>query len=199
MAEIYEGVKFSTIFTGDDIPNDERLTQIKHWAKIFHQRDLAPSDEIGSAGNLSFRIKKGENRFIITRTKLQLKDSLTNDCFVEVTNCDLEKGTVYAKGLHEPSSESRLHYAIYQQRPNVHAVFHGHSEEILVMAENLKLPETAKFEEYGTIELINSVTKVLGKQSFIIMKDHGFLSIAETIAEAGYLTLRVHNDTKKRI
>src|ERR1035437_9457694 len=131
MGEVYEGVKFNTVFIENAAPKDERLTQLKHWAKIFYQRNLAPTYDTGSAGNLSFRINKGENKFIITGARLELKNSLTNDCFVEVTNCDFLKGTVYANGLREPSSESRLHYAIYKQRPYVNAVFHGHSKEIL--------------------------------------------------------------------
>ena len=198
MAEIYQGVKFETVFLGSQIPKDERLIQIKHWAKIFAERNLAPSDETGSAGNLSFRLRKGENQFIITGTKIELKNSLGDECFVTVSDCNIEKGIVYATGTREPSSESRLHHAIYKQRPHVMAVFHGHCQEILDAAEKLRIPATMKFEEYGTIELINSVTEILKKESFIIMRDHGFLSIAGTIAEAGYLTLRVHNETKKK-
>lgn len=198
MSEIYEGVKFQTIFTGTQVPRDERLIQIKHWAKIYAERNLAPSYETGSAGNLSFRINKGENQFIITGSKIELKKELADDSFVTITGCDIEKGIVYADGTRDPSSESRLHYAIYKQRPYVNAVFHGHCTEILNAAEKLKIPETMKYESYGTIELINSVTEILKKESFIIMKGHGFLSIAGTIAEAGYLTLRVHNETKRK-
>ena len=198
MSEIYEGVKFQTIFTGTQVPRDERLIQMKHWAKIFAERNLAPSYETGSAGNLSFRINKGENKFIITGSKIELKNQLADDSFVTVSECDMEKGIVYASGIREPSSESRLHYAIYKQRPYVMAVFHGHCQEILDAAEKLKIPATMQYESYGTIELINSVTEILGKESFIIMKDHGFLSIAGNIAEAGYLTLRVHNETKRK-
>ncbi|MBI5218476.1 MAG: class II aldolase/adducin family protein [Bacteroidia bacterium] len=199
MSEIYEGVKFKTIFTGNDVPKDERLIQLKHWAMIFAERNLAPSDETGSAGNLSFRINKGENQFIITGSKIELKNALENDSFVTVTNCDIEKGIVYAKGIREPSSESMLHYAIYKQRPYVNAVFHGHCDEILNATEKLMLPETLKYESYGTLELINSVTEILGKESFIIMKNHGFLAIAGSVQEAGYITLRIHNETKKKL
>lgn len=198
MSEIYEGVKFQTVFTGTQVPRDERLIQMKHWAKIFAERNLAPSYETGSAGNLSFRINKGENQFIITGSKIELKNSLEDDSFVTVTDCDMEKGFVYASGIREPSSESRLHFAIYKQRPYVNTIFHGHCEAILNAAEKLKIPETMQYESYGTVELINSVTKILGKESFIIMKEHGFLAIAGTIAEAGYLSLRVHNETKKK-
>ncbi len=198
MSEIYEGVKFKTVFIGNQIPKDERLIQMKHWAKVFAERALAPSYETGSAGNLSFRINKGEDQFIITGSKIELKNSLADDSFVTITECDIERGIVYAKGIREPSSESRLHDAIYKQRPYVNAIFHGHSEVILQAAAKLNIPETLQYESYGSMELINSVNKILGKESFIIMKEHGFIAIAGTIAEAGYLTLRVHNETKKR-
>jgi hypothetical protein len=199
MNEIYEGIKFRTLFRGDQAPRDSRLIQMKRWAGIFAERNLAPSDTTGSAGNLSFRIEKGSNRFIITGTAVELKKNIRDDCFVTVTDCDLEKGVVYAIGTREPSSESRLHYAIYKQRPYVNAVFHGHNRDILTAAEKLMIPETLKYESYGTMELINSVTEILGKESFIIMKGHGFLSIAGTIAEAGYITLKVHNETKRQL
>jgi ribulose-5-phosphate 4-epimerase/fuculose-1-phosphate aldolase len=197
MSEIYQGVKFQTVFLGNQAPKDSRLIQMKRWAGVFAERNLAPPYETGSAGNLSFRLEKGCNTFIITGTAIELKNSLSDNSFVTVLDCDLEKGIVYANGTREPSSESRLHYAIYRQRPYVQAVFHGHCEEILLAAKNLMIPETLKYESYGTMELINSVTEILGKESFIIMKEHGFLSIAGTIAEAGYLTLRVHNETKR--
>lgn len=199
MSEFYEGVKFQTVFLGNQVPKDNRLIQMKRWAGIFAERNLAPSYETGSAGNLSFRIEKGSNKFIITGSAIELKNSISDDSFVAVMDCDLEKGIVYANGTREPSSESRLHYAIYKHRPYVNAVFHGHCEEILIAADKLMIPETLKYESYGTMELINSVTEILGKESFIIMREHGFLSIAGTIAEAGYITLRVHNETKRVI
>jgi len=197
MSENYSGVKFQTVFLGSQIPGDNRLIQMKRWAGIFAERNLAPSDASGSAGNLSFRIEKESNKFIITGTKIELKKTLFDDSFVTVSDCDMEKGIVYASGTREPSSESRLHYAIYKQRPYVNAVFHGHCSEILAAAKKLMIPETLKYESYGTMELINSVTQILRKESFIIMKEHGFLAIAGTIAEAGYLTLKVHNETKR--
>ena len=93
--------------------------------------------------------------------------------------------TVYATGTRHPSSESMLHYAIYRQRPDVNAVFHGHCSELLQSATLLGITETEKKEPYGTIELVNSVLKISEKDNFLIMKKHGFISLGNSIKEAG--------------
>lgn len=178
----YHGVKFKTEFISCEIPHDPRIEELKKWCKIFHDLNLAPAYKGGSFGNLSFRLKEGGNEFIITGSKIGLKDNLTNNCFVKVVNCDFKNNLILAQGSREPSSESLLHFAIYQKRKDVNAVFHGHNCEKL----NLKnVVETKEEKPYGTIELVDSVLEVLGQNNFIIMKNHGFLMLGKSMGEAG--------------
>ncbi len=181
----YQGVKFKTELIGKEIPQDSRLKKLKYWCKQFSSQGLAPTYNGGSCGNLSFRLQEGEQQFIITASGIDLGDELSDDCFVKVENCDLKKGTVYASGAREPSSESILHFAIYQQRKDVQAIFHGHSKKILEQAEELGIAETTREEDYGTIELVQRVLEILNDKAFLIMKNHGFISLGRTMKEAG--------------
>ena len=98
---------------------------------------------------------------------------------------------MFAKGLKEPSSESILHYAIYRNRPDVNAIFHGHSALILANADTLNIPSTSREQPFGSIELVDSVLEILGTGSFLIMKNHGFLSLGPTMEDAGNTVLRI--------
>ncbi len=145
----------------------------------------------GSYGNLSFRIKPGEDAFIITGSKIGLKNSASNDCFVKVNSVDLETGIVYAEGVREPSSESMLHFAIYQSRPDVNAIFHGHCPEILCYSKKSGITETQEEKPYGTIDLVQQVLYILKNESFIIMKNHGFISLGKNMKKVGSQTLNI--------
>jgi ribulose-5-phosphate 4-epimerase/fuculose-1-phosphate aldolase len=171
--------QFRTEFIDDQLVSDPRLKTLKHWGSEFHRLNLAPLYAGGSYGNLSFRVKPGSNEFVITASGLALKDKLTDDAFVLVSNVDLEHQVIQAHGQRIPSSESMLHHAVYAARPDVNAVFHGHG--------NLKpgLPETAKEEQYGSLALVQSVIPLIAKHDLIVLKGHGFLALGKDMAEAG--------------
>ena len=196
MSEEYSGVKFKIILKDAELPVDSRIEELRYWCKIFHKKKLAPPYQGGSYGNLSFRLKSGENKFIITGTCIGLKEDLTDDCFVKVTNCDIPKVLIFAEGKRYPSSESMLHFSIYNQRPDVNAIFHGHCKEILQSAKILGIPETENEESYGTIELVNSVLKITDKNNFICIKNHGFISLANSMNEAGEKSLEIFEIAK---
>ncbi|MFA4830760.1 MAG: class II aldolase/adducin family protein [Patescibacteria group bacterium] len=181
----YHGVKFTTKMIDEEISKDPRIEELKFWCKKFHEKNFAPQYNGGSSGNLSFRLKDEEDSFVITASGLAMKDGLSDDCFVRVSSVDLEKGIVCAHGKMEPSSENMLHFAIYRKRKDVNAIFHGHSEEILSNAEKLNTVETREEESYGSIELVQSVLEVLGGNYFLVMKNHGFISLGETMEDAG--------------
>lgn len=197
----YRGIKFIPVFISKKIPNNPKIRDLKRWCKIFHQYNLAPPYLGGSAGNLSFRLNPGKNVFVITGSRIGLKDQLGDECFVTVQGVDMEKGIVYTEGEREPSSESMLHFAIYSSRPKINAIFHGHSQEILSKAESLGIPHTLREEPYGTLALVHSVLEILQDIPFLIMKNHGFIAMGETMESAGELTLNIYqqkNNQRKR-
>jgi ribulose-5-phosphate 4-epimerase/fuculose-1-phosphate aldolase len=190
--EIHGGVKFRTEFRSAAVPTDVRLEELKAWCAEFHKRNFAPPYGEFSQGNLSFRIQPGETAFIISGSQVGWKDSLTDDKFVTVHGCDLEKGIVSTSGTRDPSSESMLHFAIYRARNDVQAVFHGHSREILKCVNRLNLPETREKAPYGSMELVRGVMEVLGNADFVLMRKHGFISLGATMKEAGERAIETH-------
>jgi ribulose-5-phosphate 4-epimerase/fuculose-1-phosphate aldolase len=190
--EIHGGVKFRTEFLSADVPADTRLAELKSWCAGFHKQNFAPPYGDFSQGNLSFRIRTGEKAFIISGSQVGWKDSLTDDRFVTVHDCDMEKGIVFASGTRDPSSESMLHFAIYRARNDVQAVFHGHSREILMCVNKLNLPETREKASYGSIELVRSVMEILGDANFVLIRKHGFVSLGATMQEAGERAIETH-------
>lgn len=180
---VYEGVKFKVEMVGDESPRNLSIIVLRDIGEFFHRKDITPSYGEGSYGNLSFRVKVGEDPFIITAANSDLS-KLTDDCFVKVVDVDLEKRIVYASGKREPSSESMVHYAIYKNRPNITAILHGHCKDISNNAFRLGIKETRREEPYGTIELVNSVLEVLGDEIFLEIKNHGFLALGEELFDA---------------
>jgi L-fuculose-phosphate aldolase len=186
MSEGYVGVKFKFTLVKNYILDDYRLDELKKWCQIFDNQSLAPPYEGGSYGNLSFRFEKNVNQFIITGTQVGLKSELDNEKFVKVIDCNLETREIFAEGTRKPSSESMLHYIIYKTRPDVQAIFHGHSAELLKNSYFLNIPETETEDEYGSINLVNSVLKILkSNTNFINLKNHGFFSFGSNMESAG--------------
>lgn len=188
---VYMGVKFRAVAMGRDFPRYAEIDDLKAWCTRFYEHGFTPEYEGGSAGNLSFRIKEGENQFVITGAGITSKSRILDNSLVQVKSCDLSKEIVYYYGTRKPSSESMVHFAIYSARKDVNAVFHGHSEKILSNAVKLGLKQTETEEPEGTNKLVDAVLKVLGRENFIVMKNHGFISIGKTMKEAGEQAIKI--------
>ena len=195
----YKGVKFKVVFLGGSPPDDPMLEELKHWCGEFSRHGLAPRCKGGSCGNLSFRINKNSNAFVITASGTRLSGRAGRDSFVMVPGVDFKERIVYAYGAKEPSSESMLHSAIYKKRKDVNAVFHGHCQRILSTAASKGISETKKEEPYGTSALVKRVMDVLGRKKFIVMKGHGFLSLGRTMEDAGGNTFKIYRACFKEL
>ncbi len=178
------GVRFETVFLSESPPDDERTNQLLYWGKRFDKLGLAPK----SAGNLSFRTKKG---FVITGTGASL-GTIKKEELVEVSKVETEKSRilVYVKGPVVPSKESLLHSEIYDLRAEINAVFHAHDQLVLEFANELEMPSTEREQPRGSYELVNEVNRLLGLTESIkcfVLKNHGVIFMGETLEEAGRL------------
>ncbi|MEN6464288.1 MAG: class II aldolase/adducin family protein [Syntrophaceae bacterium] len=191
MEEQFSAVKFKTVFTGNAPPVDDRISELQHWCRIFHDRGLARPHKRGSYGNLSFRDSEGS--FIITGSGVRFGEEWVENPFVRVLSCDLDNQTVRAEGTRDPSSESLLHFAIYKARPEINAVFHGHSRRILERAAGLGLVQTLSEEPYGSVSLARSIVEVLDKEFFIVIRAHGFVSLGLNMKQAGELACSIQD------
>ncbi|MBC8402648.1 MAG: class II aldolase/adducin family protein [Candidatus Marinimicrobia bacterium] len=188
MTEGYRGPKFTTVWLERQVPEFPSFSELKHWCHQLAVHDLAPAKGSAYAGNASVRTGGG---MVITAARTNL-GRITPEELVEVLAVDTEKSEVIARGLREPSSESFLHYAIYQQRSDIHAILHGHDKVILSLSDRLSILTTVAEQPYGTLDLVEEVFRVMGNESYLLMKNHGFLSLGIDLEEAGREALRYH-------
>jgi ribulose-5-phosphate 4-epimerase/fuculose-1-phosphate aldolase len=181
--EEYVGTKFKTVFARKDPPKDARIDELIKWCRRFAELGLAP----GGSGNMSIRSKDG---FIVSCTAGNL-GLIKAEEFVEVLKADIPGRELTVAGAHEPSSESMMHAAVYGARPEIQAVFHGHQDRLVEEAEQMNLPVTAQEQPYGTPEMANEILKILGKNLFFVMRNHGFVALGESMHETGLKTEEV--------
>ena len=139
----------------------------------------------GSEGNVSVRL--GE-RVLITPRALPYGDMSGTD----VVTLDLTGKAV--AGDREPSSERRVHLAIYAARPDVGAVVHTHSpaatrwsalgRTLTAGGEGRKDVETARRAPAGSDELAHAVVEALGAREAALMTDHGVVAVGPDLVRA---------------
>jgi L-fuculose-phosphate aldolase len=192
MSEVYFGTKFTTVITDQRLPDySDSIKELSKWCRKLASISPTPHRAGGFPGNLSFRTADG---FVITATEANLADIHRED-FVEVEYVDIEKKRIYVKGSKEPSSESFIHNAIYQLRPPVQAIFHGHCDLMLAYYRALKLQVTKNEQPYGTLALMNEVKEALRDNDILIIKNHGFIALGKTMNEAGQLVTEQYHKT----
>ena len=181
MPEEYIGTKFETVFLKKDIPNHEQIKKLIFWGKKFALLGLTPEYETGAAGNLSFKTDTG---YIVTAAGVNLGD-LKEEDFVEVRSCSLDNKEITAIGIKEPTSETMLHCAIYGKRLDVKIIFHVHDDYAVKRCDEFGLKCTTNEAPYGSKKLVDEVLSVVGDHDYIVMKNHGIISLGTTFEEAG--------------
>lgn len=160
-----------------------RISQHAYQNKLF----------VGTSGNLSAYLPQ-EGIMLITPTCVRY-DTMTED---DVVSMKLD-GTVL-EGKYEPSSEWRMHAAIFEQCPDARAVFHTHSPYatafatvrrgvpvfLIEMAPFLKGDiRVAEFAQAGTRELGLSAVEVLKTgRTGCLLASHGVLTVGESLDQA---------------
>lgn len=186
--EIYQGVKFNNCIRKQHFSFDKNLKGLNHWAYLFSQLGLAPVHSAGAYGNFSYRVKG--DTFVITKSGMIPNEELVAENYCQVVNVDTDQNIVTYDGKAPPSSECFLHHFIYRKQAGVQAVLHGHCSLLNTHAKSLDIPVTSTFHPYGTLDLaISAVEMIKHNTCFFILKDHGFVSIAGDLEEAGKLTL----------
>lgn len=189
MTETYCGVKFKTVFKSKRVLNNPRIQELINWCTEFKKMGFIGDCE----GNLSFRTDKG---FIVSCARSGFSGLSSGD-FTEVLAADISKKEIFVNGIKEPSSESFMHGEIYARRKDINAIFHGHSEDFLKYGERLGLPITEKEQPGGSIELMREVVKVLKNNNFILIRNHGFLSLGDTMGTAGNLAVKRYTQLQR--
>jgi L-fuculose-phosphate aldolase len=144
---------------------------------------------VNTSGNASVRV---DDDIIITPStreydSLQAEDICVIDLDGEMTD-----------GRYLPSSETPLHLAIYNSRPDIHAIVHTHSVHATAVSTLVQeLPAihyqmvdlggpvpVAPYETFGSHELAASVLGVLTERTAALMQNHGSITVADTLKKA---------------
>jgi L-fuculose-phosphate aldolase len=138
----------------------------------------------GTSGNVSAR---EADLVLITPSGLPYPE-MTVDDLVTISM----DGAVVA-GEHAPSSEWRVHVAVYAARPEVRALVHTHSDHAIawsVLGEPLELEPggspvlTAPFAPSGSDEIATAAVAALGDREAVLLGHHGVLAVGGTPAAA---------------
>jgi L-fuculose-phosphate aldolase len=133
----------------------------------------------GTSGNVSAR----EGALVrITPSALPYPGMTVND-LVTITM----DGAVLA-GEHEPSSEWRVHVAVYAARQDARVLVHTHSEHASAWSESgepLSMAPgssvlTAPFAPSGSDEIATATVAALGDRQAVLLGHHGVLAVGET-------------------
>lgn len=158
---------------------------------------------VATDGNVSVRI---DNTKILITPKTKGKENLQPQDLVVI---DLTGKKI--KGILEPSGEWRLHTVIYQCRPDVNAVIHSHPVYSTALSvagvalDKVVLPEVMltvgniAMVEYATLyteKLARNVQKYVNNCNAFILKNHGLVTIAESLEIAFYRTEKVEHLAK---
>lgn len=170
MSEIYTGVKFQVVHGPEEPLHDPRLDELIGIGKRLADRGFCPEN----SGNLSFRIATG---FVITAAGSEL-GKLKPESFVLVRDVDIPGKRVFCAGAVQPSSEAMMHKLIYDARRDAAVILHAHALDLK------NAPVTERAFPYGTVEFARSAVEVLKDHDLVILKNHGFVALGKTAAEA---------------
>lgn len=150
------------------------------------------------SGNVSVRTARG---FLLTPAALPYRETAPSD-LVEVAL----DGAVLA-GTRRPSSEWRMHAAIYAARADVGAIVHTHSPHATALAcARRGLPafhymlalaggavRCAPYATFGTAELARYAVEGLTDRRATLLANHGVIAVGPTLKSARAVAVEVEN------
>lgn len=146
---------------------------------------------VGTCGNISVRISGG---FIVTPSRVPYRE-LTAEDLVTVSN----QGAIIS-GRRLPSSEAKMHAAIYHKRKEINAVIHGHSPyasalaclhrtippfvEDLVQTVGGEVRCTAYVPGGDHERMAKEVVNTIGSVNAVLIANHGWMCCGRDLEEA---------------
>ncbi|TXT53430.1 MAG: hypothetical protein BAJALOKI2v1_970007 [Promethearchaeota archaeon] len=184
--------------THKSLKQNKTLQDLKQEIVDLCQKLLEEKHVIGSAGNVSRRLRKNGKEFVlITPSNVQYTEMKQEDILL----IDMEGKVV--EGERNPSVEKHLHLGVYKQREDINAIIHAHSVfSSIIGTLNLSLPpiieelvpylggeiKCAEYGEAGSEDLAKSVEKNLGEKNALFLANHGNLCCGSHL-EGAYTVL----------
>jgi L-fuculose-phosphate aldolase len=159
-------------------------------------------DEAGmvpnKSGNVSCRVAGG---FAITPAGVPYRELV----LAQIVTVPLEGAP--APGEPRPSSEWRMHAAIYRERPDVTAIVHTHSPRATALASAGRgIPpfhymialaggdvRCMPYATFGTAELAESAVRGLERRRACLLGNHGVMAVGTSLASAHAVAIEVEN------
>ncbi|MEW6602452.1 MAG: class II aldolase/adducin family protein [Nitrospirota bacterium] len=184
----YVGVKFNAVRQNDMLPPEASgLYGISHRVcERLREHDMTPAN----GGNLSIRLGEG---FVISSSGCNLGCIEENE-LIYVEGCDVGKECVMYQGPAAPSSESIMHWLIYQNHPEAMAIVHAHDEFATKSAIlEGEVSQSEREEPYGTVELARMAIDTFKQaREIIVLKNHGYVAIGSDLDRACDLIVNTH-------
>ena len=168
----------------------EARHQIVEAGKRLRDRFFIASND----GNISARLSDTE--LLVTPTGMNKGDIAAD----QILKIDMQ-GSVLSGGL-KPSSETKMHIAVYKVRPDVQAIVHAHPPVATGFAachvrldQDVILPEVIfglskiGFAEYGTPttnQIPDAVVKEIPDCEAVLLSNHGALTVGPDVMQAYY-------------
>ncbi|MCE7742923.1 MAG: hypothetical protein GOP50_10750 [Candidatus Heimdallarchaeota archaeon] len=149
---------------------------------------------VGTAGNVSARVTlpNGLDAFLVTPSSVKYEEMGIEDVVLIDENGDT------IAGHRNPTSEKRLHLAIYKARENIKAIVHSHAPYSTALSI-ARIPigpivdevipfiggcEVAEFGMAGTDDLANNAVEALGENLAVFIANHGNAACGSTLDQA---------------
>ncbi len=149
---------------------------------------------IGTAGNVSARVKlpNGQDAFLVTPSSVKYDEIDIEDIVLIDSNGD----TII--GRRNPTSEKRVHLAIYKAREDIKAIVHSHAPYSTALSI-ARMPigpivdevipfiggcEVAEFGIAGTVELADNAVAALGENLAVFIANHGNVACGSDLDQA---------------
>ena len=199
---------------------DDRATREMEQHLKAEQRDLKATlayacrilamteQEAGLAGQISARSQR-PGAYWTLRFGLGF-DEATPDDFIEV---DQDLNTLSGDGMANPAT--RFHLWVYKARPDVHSIIHTHSpwasalaaaRQPLVIAQMDMTPlhdDCAFLADWPGVPIADQegviISEALGKKRAILLAHHGYLTAAQSVEEATYLSVYLERAARMQL
>jgi len=169
---------------------------------VYANRILYNQDVLDGFGHVSARSEKDPNHFFMARS--MAPGLVTSGDIMEY---DREGEPIDARGRNS-YVERYIHAAIYRARPDVKAVVHSHSPDLIPYSVTgttlrpvyhvsgflgLGAPIFDAHDEFGDTDMLirdnklgDALAKTLGNSGVVLIRGHGFVAVAYSIQVAVY-------------
>lgn len=153
-----------------------------HYIKMKNAGERIVSSGLsnGSKGCISMKVSRG---FLISSSGAEIGNLKESDITWVLGRDD---NTIKWVGSTYPSSETPMHFKMYEHLPDVNAVIHGHCPQI-TYGVDYEQYRTKEYLRYGTFEFGEELIKHMKEyndRNFVIARDHGEVAIGTSLDNA---------------